>query len=42
MKITRTQLREIIKEEIKKLNESTYEYGFDLTDISSKVWKKLL
>jgi hypothetical protein len=42
MKITRTQLREIIKEEIKKLNESTYEYGFDLTDISSKDWKKLL
>jgi hypothetical protein len=42
MKITKSQLKEIIKEEIQRLNESSYEYGFDLTDISSNDWKKLL
>jgi hypothetical protein len=42
MKLTKTQLKEIIREEIKLLNESNYEYGFDLTGISSKKWKELL
>ena len=38
----RSELRQIIKEEIQKLTESKAEAGFDLTDITASNWKKLL
>ena len=38
----KSELRQIIREQIKQLTESTHEYGFDLTDIPARRWKELL